>query len=74
MSQANQPVAMNLSSTPFYNTNSMGQTYVSARDTTFAYGLPLMSTTGTRAELSVLHGQPPPGLSKVPTVCVRHLW
>jgi hypothetical protein len=40
MSQANQPVATNLSSTPFYNTNSTGQTYVRTKDTTVT-GLPL---------------------------------
>jgi hypothetical protein len=73
MSQANQPVATNLSSTPFYNTNSMGQTYVSARDTTVT-GLPLTSTTGTRAKLPVLHSQPSSGPPKVSSICVCHLW
>jgi hypothetical protein len=73
MSQANQPVATNLSSTPFYNTNSMGQTYVSSRKFTVA-GLPLTPIKGTRTELPLLYGQPSPGPSKVPTVCVFHFW
>ena len=30
MSQPNQPYSKNLSETPFYNTDSMGQTYVSS--------------------------------------------
>jgi hypothetical protein len=74
MSQANQPVATNLSSTPFYNTNSMGQTYVSARNATVVRGPPLTFTAGTRTELPLLYGKSSPGPSKVSTICLCHLW